>query len=81
MEGTAYKIRYNIPLAREITPIYRNPCKKCIIQACCSRPCRGKAIYESGSYWRKVKLKHILVNTSVAVISMLIVVAYIWILK
>lgn len=81
MEDTTYKIRYNIPLAREITPIYRNPCKKCIVQACCIRPCRDKAIYESTTYWRKIKLQQIIHTILVIILPLLVISATIWSFK
>ena len=82
MKDTACKIRYHTPLPKEIMPnckaIYRNPCKKCIVQACCSRPCRYKCIYESTIYWGKFKIQQI-INTSVKFgIITLIIAAIIW---
>ena len=71
-------IRDNIPLPKGLTPIYRNPCRKCIVRACCNKPCRDKAIYESSSYWRKVKFQHILVNTLSIVIAILVLAGVVW---
>lgn len=72
------RVRYDIPLAKSIEPIYKNPCKKCIVQACCRRPCRDKNIYASTSYWRKVKLQRTFHSVLTIVIPILIVGIFIW---
>ena len=73
---------YNIPLPKEIMPnyrpIYRNPCKKCIVQACCTRSCRNKYLYETTIYWGKVKFKQIISKPITIGIIVFIITATIW---
>lgn len=37
--------------------IKKNPCKKCLVQACCTKKCTEKVLFESYSYWRSVTNK------------------------